>query len=214
MQLSAIRTETRNLLDDVDGDRWSNNDLDLYINQAQYDFNVLTQIYRGSVDINLTANTSVYTVPGNNIVGPILRLDGYTAANVGDSVSATSQEKLDMLKPGWFSDAGTAIPKFFMRSKEDFKKFQIYPKSSTTTSVGYPILKVYAALVPTALVSDIDSPVIPGEYHHALPYGAAARALQRNNDALSVQLAQSYDAKFKEYVATAQAIAKVSFYSG
>jgi hypothetical protein len=213
MQLSAIRTETRNLLDDVDGDRWSNNDLDLYINQAQYDFNVLTQIYRGSVNINLTAGTSVYTVTGDDIIGPILRLDGYTTENVGDSVSATSQEKLDMLKPGWFSDAGTAIPKFFMRSKEDFKKFQIYPKSLTATpgGGGYPIIKVYAARVPTTLSTDVNVPVIPVEYHHALPYGAAARALQRNNDALSVQLAQSYDAKFKEYVATAQAIAKASF---
>lgn len=217
MQLSAIRTETRNLLDDVDGDRWVNADLDAYINQAQYDFNVLSQIYRGPVDIVTTAGQSIYGVPGNNIVGPIFRMEGYTSATAGDSVSMTTQDKLDVLKSGWFGDTGTEIPKMFIRLVHDFKQFQIYPKSSVTSSpntypvTGYPRLRVYAALVPTTLSGDTDAPVIPGEYHHALPYGAAARALQRNNDALSVQLSQTYEKKFMEYVSVAQAIVKASF---
>jgi hypothetical protein len=211
MQLSAIRTETRNLLDDVGADRWTDSDLNLYINQAQYDFNVLTQIYRGPVNVNLVAGQSVYAVSSNDIVGPIVRMEGYRSATDADNVNSTTQEKLDTVKFGWIGDAGATIPKVFMRSKNDFKEFQIYPKSLTTTTSGYPIIKVYAARVPTTLSADVDVPVIPVEYHHALPYGAAARALQRNNDALSVQLAQAYDAKFKEYVATAQAIAKASF---
>ena len=123
----------------------------------------------------------------------------------------TTQDKLDVLKNGWFGDAGTAIPKMFIRLVHDFKQFQIYPKSSTTTNAGYPILKVYAALVPPTLTDGAPTPVIPVEYHHALPYGAAARALQRNNDALSVQLSQTYEKKFMEYVSMAQAIVKASF---
>jgi hypothetical protein len=211
MQLLAIRTETRNLLDDIGNDRWSDADLNQYINQAQYDFNVLTQIYRGPVTVSLVAGQSVYAVSSNDIVGPIIRMEGYTSATSADNVNSTTQEKLDTVKFGWVGDAGSAIPKVFMRSKHDFKEFQIYPKSLTTTNAGYPILKVYAARVPPTLSADTDAPVIPAEYHHALPYGAAARALQRNNDALSVQLSQTYDTKFKEYVATAQAIAKASF---
>lgn len=210
MQLSAIRTETRNLLDDVGGDRWSDNDLDLYINQAQYDFNVLTQIYRGYVQLNVQNGTNEYTFA---IVGPLLRVEYWTSTPPGGVMSAlniTTEEKLDNLVPGWRDSAVTGQPTRFMRSKNDYRTILVYPKPGAS-QVGH-YLRVYAAKVPTTLTSGANnSPDIPEEYHHALPFGAASRALQRNNDAMSLSLADKYEAKFTSYVQVAQTLAKASF---
>jgi hypothetical protein len=207
MDLSAIRTETRNLLDDVGADRWSDSDLNLYINQAQYDFNVLTQIYRGPVQTTVTNGTSEYTFA---IIGPILRVEYYTSAMTSMiALNLTTEEKLDNLVPGWRDSSVTGQPTRFLHSKNDYRTILVYPKPGASQSGHY--LKVYGAKVPTTLTNSFDVPLIPEEYHHALSFGAASRALQRNNDAMSISLAEKYETKFNSYVQIAQTLAKASF---
>ena len=60
--LSTIRTEARNLLDDSASTRWTDADLNTYINDAQYEFAMATGLLTKKITLTLTTGVSEYTL--------------------------------------------------------------------------------------------------------------------------------------------------------
>jgi hypothetical protein len=219
--LTTLLADTRALLDDSQQSssayRWSDASLTQYLNEAQYEFNQLTQLYKGTASRALSQNVREYrfnTSVGASatIIGPILRVE--TSSNKVN-LNLTTEERLDTLKPGWFAEAASSsAPTRFIRSKLNYDTIIIYPTPNSTAQSTYGSLVAYGALLPADLSVGADVPNIPAQYHQALPYGAAYRALLLNQDADSMNLANVYKTRFNEFVAMGQADNKVSLTSG
>lgn len=198
MQLSAILAETRTLLDDNAASssnyRWSDADLKQYINDAQYEFNQLTQIYKRTDSVALVNGTATYTFP--NLIGPILRVE---TSNTRIKLTLSTEERLDVLSPTWLSDASTTL-KRFVRSKQNFNTIRLNPIPTGTAAATYADLVAYGVGLPATLSGNTDVPAIPASFHQALPYGAAYRAFLRNQDAESLTMANLYKTRFMEFV--------------
>lgn len=210
--LTTLLADTRNLLDDnATIKRWSDAFLTQYLNEAQYEFNQLTQLYKTTQSVSLANGTNTYVF--NLLIGPILRV---TTSNNRVNLNLTTEERLDTLKPTWLTEAAVATaPTRFIRSKLDYDTILIYPTPNATAVSTYGSLVAYAAgLPPTLVTSSYETPDIPTQYHQALPYGAAYRALLLNQDADSATLANAYKTRFNEFVAMGQADNKVSLTSG
>jgi len=215
--LTTLLADTRNLLDDnATIKRWSDAFLTQYLNEAQYEFNQLTQLYKTTQDVNLVSNQREYAF--TSLIGPILRVETFKAGTppTRASLNLTTEERLDTLKPTWFTEgAVSTAPTRFIRSKLDYDTIIVYPTPAAAAVTTYGALRAYgAALPPTLVSSSYETPDIPAQYHQALPYGAAYRALLLNQDADSATLANAYKARFNEFAAMGQADNKVSLTSG
>lgn len=218
--LTTLLADTRALLDDSQQSstayRWSDASLTQYLNEAQYEFNQLTQLYKATQDVNLVSNQREYAF--NSLIGPILRVETFKAGTppTRANLNLTTEERLDTLKPTWFTEAAVSTaPTRFIRSKLDYDTIIVYPTPNDTAVSSYGALRAYGAGLPPTLVAvSYEIPDIPTQYHQALPYGAAYRALLLNQDADSMNLANVYKTRFNEFVAMGQADNKVSLTSG
>jgi len=216
--LTTLLADTRALLDDSQQSssayRWSDATLTQYLNEAQYEFNQLTQLYKTTQSVSLVASQRTYAF--SNIIGPVLRVEttGSSAA-YRVNLNMTTEERLDTLKPTWLTEAAVADPPTrFIRSKLDYDTILVYPTPNATAVTNYVALQAYGAGLPTTLASGSDVPDIPTQYHQALPFGAAYRALLLNQDSESLNLASAYKTRFSEFAAMGQADNKVSLTSG
>lgn len=213
--LSALLAETRRLLDDNSTTlRWSDVTLTQYLNEAQYEFNQLTQLYKTAHDVSLVNGQRTYSFA--NLIGPILRVET-TGSSIANRINlnVTTEERLDTLKPTWLTEAaGSDPPIRFIRSKLDYDTIIIYPTPNATAVTNYVSLRAYGAGLPPTLALSSDVPEIPPQYHQALPFGAAYRALLLNQDSESLTLAGTYKTRFGEFAAMGQADNKVSLTSG
>jgi hypothetical protein len=214
--LTTLLADTRNLLDDnATIKRWSDAFLTQYLNEAQYEFNQLTQLYKATQDVNLVNNQREYAF--TSLIGPILRVETFKAGTppTRANLNLTTEERLDTLKSTWFNEAAVSTaPTRFIRAKLDYDTIIVYPTPNATAVTNYGALRAYGAALPTTLASGSDVPDIPTQYHQALPYGSAYRALLLNQDADSATLANAYKTRFNEFVAMGQADNKVSLTSG
>lgn len=215
--LGTTRTETRNLLDDTASTRWTDADLNSYINDAQYEFAVTTGIVTKKVTITLVSGTSEYTITTPGIVGPldtVYFISGTTPAFTR-TLYPTTEKLLDSsVGPTWrdetFScDNRQAPVQYYLTpdttasSSAALFKIGIYRKP--TIVAGTHQIVVSGPMVPTTLSLDATEPEIFLQFHQALPYGAAYRALLRNQDTVSLELAGAYKARFNEFVEMARA---------
>jgi hypothetical protein len=192
--------ETQRLLDDVGADRWATSDLLIYANDAQNLFCRLTDLYKPDYS-QITVNANEYEASVSNLVGEILRVQ---LASDGTPLTRITEEKLSIIKPGWRSDAA-GTPTRYMHGKRNWDRITVHPKPSANTN-----LHILAIVLPPAMVSGGQAPSIPTEYHPALAFFAAYRALQRNNDASSLALAQQYKLAFDGYVGLTAPLAEAN----
>lgn len=218
--LSALRTETRNLLDDnqhsSSQQRWSNTDLNKYLNDAQVEFSSLTRCFIRKVTISLTMDTAEYSIADGTIRGIVGMPDTvyYTYTNVSTITRVlypTTEKILDStVGPNWRAE------KFVPDQFQHPVQFYLAP-SLSATAPNVMVIGIYrmpsatagsiviaAPAIPVENTTDGNEMSIPLQYHEALPYGAAYRAFLRNQDAQSLSLAAAYKARYMEFVETAQ----------
>jgi len=222
--LSELRTETRNLLDDNQYNssqyRWSNADLNKYLNDAQVEFSSLTRCFIRKVTISLSASTSEYSISDGTIRGIVGMPDTvyYTYTSGGGSpvtitrVLYPSTEKIldSTVGPNWrteqFVPANFQHPvQFYLApslsaSVPNVMVIGIYRQPSTANGS----IIIAAPAIPVDNQTDGTSMSIPLQYHESLPYGAAYRALLRNQDSQALSLAAAYKARYMEFVEAAQ----------
>lgn len=222
----VLLTETLRLLDDANSDRWSTAAIYGYLDNAYWEFQIRTELLRPDTAPNPvwltltldddkaggTDHNAVYQITGGGgttpIVGKILRMED----SRGTQLFETTEETLDNVKgPGWRLDTGK--PRAYIRSKAKYDYVTLYPSPAGDSDGA--TLNVLCAILPAAIATDGtasgNSPALPTQYHQALPYGAAYRALYWNQDALSITLGKDYKARFDEFVAMAKADVERSF---
>lgn len=214
----ALRTETRNLLDDnASTKRWTDAELDGYLNDAQMEFSSITRCFIRKVTITLSANVSEYPVYDGTIRGIVGMPDTvyFTYSSTTRVLYPTTEKILDSsVGPMWRSEVfapganQTPIQYYMTPALADgvtpnVLNIGIYRKPST--SAGSIVISAPAIPVEIATGSgnDSTSPGIPLQYHEALPYGAAYRALLRNQDAQSLSLGTAYKARYMEFAEVA-----------
>lgn len=214
-----LRSETRKLLDDnATISRWSDADLDGYLNDAQMEFSSTTRCFIRKVTIVLATNTAEYPVYDATIRGIVGMPDTvyFTYSSTTRVLYPTTEKVLDSsVGPMWRSEtfaptkAQTPIQYYMTPALADsvtpnVLNIGIYRKPSElggSIVISAPAIPVEIA---TGSGNDSTSPGLPLQYHEALPYGAAYRALLRNQDAQSLSLAQAYKARYMEFVEVAQ----------
>lgn len=211
---ATLLTETGNLLDDTGNDRWTAAELRGYLNDALIEFCALTEIYRPrperpqSLEIRLTSGLADYELI--DVQGPILRVED----SRGEAILPATEEFLDVMQPNW-RQTPQGYPKRYIRDKLNYTWFSLWPVPSPEAVTNASPISVFCATLPPTIATggsqDSEEPVIPVQYHQALPYGAAMRALQRNQESLSLKLAEMYQARFMEYAQRATEDRKRSF---
>lgn len=215
--LLTIRTEARNLLDDSASTRWTDADLNSYINDAQYEFAVTTGVVTKKITISLTNNVAEYTITAPGLVGPLDTVYFVSGSSpvFTRTLYPTTEKQLDAtVGPTWrdetFSCDNRQMPvQYYLTpdttasSSAALFKIGIYRKPSI--SAGTHSIVVSGPVVPATLSSDGDIPEIFLQFHQALPYGCAYRALLRNQDTVSLELAGAYKTRFNEFVEMARA---------
>ena len=111
----------------------------------------------------------------------------------------STEERLDVLNPSWLTESSVTL-KRFVRSKENFNSIRLNPIPTNPAASTYANLVAYGVGLPATLSGNTDVPAIPASFHQALPYGAAYRALLRNQDAESLTMANLYKTRFMEFV--------------
>lgn len=224
--MSTLRTETRNLLDDSAGTRWTDADLLSYLNDAQYEFAMVTGSLTKKITLTLTTGIAEYTLSftsGSDTLGLAGPLEtvyfSNTTTGLTRTLYPTSEKQLDAtVGPMWRSEAfdcdnGQTPVQYYLTPDTDTSassyaarfKIGIYRKPTIALSATNFKLVVSAPVLPSALASVGDIPEIFLQFHQALPYGAAYRALLRNQDTVSLELAGVYKTRFNEFVEMAKA---------
>jgi len=217
--LSELRTETRKLLDDNQyGNspyRWPDADLNKYLNDAQVEFSSSTRCFLRKITISLSANVAEYPTKDATIRGIVGMPDTvyYTYGSTITRVLYPTTEKIldSSVGPAWrtetFVPANNQTPiQFYLTPAlndsvtPNVMNLGIYRKPSA--SAGSIIIS--APAIPVDVSVDATEMSIPLQYHEALPYGAAYRALLRNQDTQSLTLAAAYKTRYMEFVEIAQ----------
>lgn len=224
--MGTLRTEARNLLDDAAGTRWTDADLLSYLNDAQYEFAMATGSLTKKITLTLTTGVSEYTLSftsGSDTLGLAGPLDtvyfSNTTSGLTRTLYPTTEKQLDStVGPTWrdetFNCDTLQTPvQYYLTADTDTSassyaarfKIGIYRKPTIAGGATNFKLVVSAPVLPITLTNTSDIPEIFLQFHQALPYGCAYRALLRNQDTVSLELAGAYKTRFNEFVEMARA---------
>lgn len=126
-------------------------------------------------DTNLTAGTYEYALDED--IWKVWSAVYLTAASTGTSLFNTTPVQLDNLNPDWRLESNVAPTKFYIASNTTGRVLGLFGKPPTTTTGGYPIVRMYVSRRGTTLSgSDLVYDWIPSSrvysagiaYYHAL----------------------------------------------
>lgn len=132
-----------------------------YINKADRDISTILRLRETTEDINLTAGTNEYALSTETILkvwaGRYIR-----SSATGDSnrMKETSYERMDLMMGDWRSDPSDEPTKFAIKpGSTGGASVLFHPTPATTTSGGYPIVRLYVT-ISKALISGDSLPAL------------------------------------------------------
>lgn len=163
MNAAEIRTRSGILLQDVAGVRWTQEEVNHWVEEAQ---SIIIQNAPNSASINhnLTVQSlsSKVSIPsgGYQLLDVISDLgeDGLS----GDSVSVTTREHMDSSDRRWRTRTGTRITHYVYNPDLDRKNFYVYPKPESST-----VLEILYTPTPPSIVNSSTDLILD---HGWIPY--------------------------------------------
>lgn len=191
MDRAAIRAQARNYLNDPAQIRWTDAELNGWINdgltQWAQDTDQLQEGRQPLLDPDLPA-FAFYT-------GPV---DFQGIARV----QWNGRELVQMGVPGYQNwEALLGQPVGFIMGPYGPNKFRLYPYIQADQST---VLRVYGTHFAPALAADIDVPAIPEAYQRALVYYCLAEAYLKDSDDTSLALSDRWRGRYAEQVQMAK----------
>ena len=190
---SNIATDVRNLLFDVAGNRWIDDELIAWINAGQREAAVLKpECCAKTVSLTMLAGTrqllptdaiSMIDAPRN------MGADGLTAGRV---IRTVARDILDSTSPDWHTETPAAIVKNIIYDVRNPKVFYCYPPQVGGTS---SIELIYGAN-PVDLVLLADEISISNEYANCLVDYVCYRALTKDFEDSNPQRAMNHYTQF------------------
>lgn len=191
MDRAAIRALARSYLNDPASIRWSDADLNAYINmgltQWAQDTDQLQDGRAPLLDPDLPA-FAFY-------VGPT---DFQGIARVQWNGRELYQMPVPLYQ-NWEAQQGQ--PAGFIMGPYGPNKFRLFPYLTSDQSA---VLRVYGTHFAPALNADIDVPAIPEAYHRALTYYCLAEAYMKDSDDTALALSDRWRGRYAEQVVMAK----------
>jgi len=187
--LSDIRTLTREALNDPSNsygtNRYTDIELNKYINIAYEDLCIQTQCLHSSATGYLTAGTTYYTLPQNCLAVERIIFDGDMLLPVNNPYD------LDATQNGWFDAATSSPTAYFQFSGYYTLGFYPCPKYSSGT------INMWYIKTPTTLVNDtdeiFDSIPLLNSFRRAIVQGAIYMLLIQEGDTRATTAVQEYN---------------------
>lgn len=191
MQANELINRCRDLIQDIDSERWSDAELIRWLNDAQIEVvRVRPQANAGMLTKPLSSGTG-QTLPTEAII--LIRfVSNGSVGSYGKIPMPVDLNQMDRADPSWrMASATVTVEHVMIDPAHDI--FHVYPPN---TGAGSLVLE--CGLYPTALSSSSSTVGLDDEYANALVNYAAYRALMKDGDKEPSQAAQLYLKLFYE----------------
>ena len=179
--------------DQVEPFFWSNDQLTKYVNQAEYEACLRTELLRDSstsavCQIAVTAGQNTYALHSKILVIKRAWLDGEA-----HDLIKTGQHELDREDHYWRSKTGT--PEYFFADR-DTRKLVLFPNPDTTYTLKLTVWRTPMAEMAYANASTV-TPEVPEEHHfNLLDYALWLAYRVHDSDVFNPNRAQEHLALF------------------
>jgi hypothetical protein len=118
-------------LTDIQGVRWTRNELLGWINDGQRQIITMAPSATNKVDtIKLIAGTR-QSIPADGwTLLELIRYMGLDGLKAGRAIRLASRELIDSFNPEWHSDLPTSVPKHYIFDQQDQRTFYVYPPNN------------------------------------------------------------------------------------
>jgi hypothetical protein len=186
---STLITSVSRLLHDTANERWSTTELLEYLNDGQKEACIpKPDIYTVATSFQLAAGTR-QQIPANSVqLVKIVRNMGLDGTTPGSAIPSVVMQQLDLVRPGWHSEAASAVVKHWMYDEKAPKFFWVYPRN---TGTGY--VEAILGAVPPDVAAVSNAITIDDIYKNPLVNYMLFRSYSKDADfAANESLAKTY----------------------
>jgi hypothetical protein len=193
-----IRNLIRKSLGETTAAFWTNDELNLWIEDACDDLAFRAKCIRDDGLMTPVVSTAEYTLSTYFPTAiAVLEVYYYQNATTWEKLDPTDRERLNLEHPGWMSAAAGTPSEYYWSREEDLLGFYVKPNS---TNAGTNYAKVYYAKTHTDISAESVEPDIPLNLQPAIVEFVTARGFDtrgwgdKGNDRW-----QKYYSKIKDY---------------
>ena len=174
----SILNKAAIVLQDTTNIRWPTTELLIWLNDAQREVaSMRPDVSNVTASVALTAGTRQIIPAAGAALLAVRRNMGTNGTTPGDAIRKVPMDLLDSQRPGWHSEAASAVVKHYAYDPRTPRIYYVYPPATGTTQVEI----VYDA-PPAALAAVTDVIALDDEYANMLLEYVLFRAYSKDHD--------------------------------
>jgi len=193
MTLIELQTDVRVLLSDNPADtsqyRISTIVLNIWLNQAQQQFNILTEAVRAVLSITSVADQAAYAYP-TTLFKPLEVSADIDDDDIYEPLGPATIAELNNYSKTWRDEGSTSNPDLYYLDHES-AKIGIFPPPDAAVTDG---IKVWGVIIPTDMAAGTSQPfnsityLVP--FHHILKHYAIAQGflMEKNHELYTLHI--------------------------